>query len=126
MGSKLPTTKIADLITVLDPEPVITTTGRVLWASVEILYASESVTPRVSIRVPLPWSESDSEVQRQDMALRFARQLIDHACIAMGSAVPVSETPSGILQGTVLEGLSQELGLTAPTSKPLRKRGGAS
>lgn len=123
IGSKLPAAKIVDLVTQLESEPVTTAAGPVLWANVEILYTSESLTPRVSIRVPLPWSESDTEPQRKDLALRFARQLIDHACVAMGT--PAAEAPAGVADaGTVLEGLSQELGLVAPTTRPLRKRRG--
>jgi hypothetical protein len=54
------------------------------------------------------------------MALCFARQLIDHACVAMVPS-PADNDP-GILEGTVLEGLAQELGISEPKTKPSRKR----
>lgn len=96
----------------------------VLWANVEILYtAADTLSPRVCIRVPLPYAEAESEAQRHDLALRAARQLIDHACVSLG---PV-ETPTGesqeMTKDTVLEGLTQELGLTEPRTKPARKTG---
>jgi len=121
MPAKLPMTRIVDLETELDTLPVETSNGAILWANVEILYTSASLQPRVSIRVPLPWSETDTDTQRRDMALQFARQLIDHACVAIAPTAPVLEKRSGILEGTVLEGISQELGIAEPTAKPVKK-----
>ena len=119
MASKLPTTKIVELRTSLDTEPVMTTAGMILWATVEIVYATATANPTVVIQVPLPWSNGDTTTERRSMALRFARQLIDHACV---SIVP-SDEPS-VAGSTGLEGLTQELGLSAPTTKPRRSRAG--
>ena len=121
MNAQLPTAKIVDLTTTLDARPKLTASGVVLWASVELVYASPGASPKVTIRVPLPWSPEESEAERSHLALRAARQLIDHACAAMTSAQ--SETPPGILEGTILEGLSQELGISQPTTRPARKAG---
>jgi len=102
MASKLPPTKIVELRTSLDAEPVITPDEKVLWATVEIVYASANSNPSVLIQVPLPWSESDTHSERRSMALRFARQLIDHACaIVLGDEQFTTSS-------TDFEGLTQE------------------
>jgi hypothetical protein len=121
MNAQLPTAKIVDLTTTLDARPKLTASGVVLWASVELVYASPGASPKVTIRVPLPWSPEESEAERSHLALRAARQLIDHACVAMTPAA--SETAPGMLEGTILEGLSQELGISQPTTRLARKAG---
>jgi len=114
MAPTLAPSRITELRTVLDAEPVITTAGAIIWAKVDISYSCGAANPSVTIRVPLSWSKSDTDTERRDMALRFARQLIDHACAAMVPPIDV-QTP-------VFEGLAQELGLSDPTTKPPRKR----
>lgn len=114
MAEKLPAAKISDLTVELDASPVATSLGEVVWATVAITYASGGVEPTLAIRVPVPWSEPDKERE----ALRRARRLIDHACTFPGLTETSPETP----QGTALEGLTQELGITAPTTQPATTR----
>jgi hypothetical protein len=114
MAEKLPTAKISDLTVEVDPVSVDTSLGEVAWATVAITYVSGGVEPTLAIRVPVPAEEADKERE----ALRRARQLIDHACTFPGLAQPVSAP--GILEDTVLEGVTQELGITPPATRPGR------
>jgi len=109
--------KIVDLRTLLDPDLTLASGCPVRWAEVEILYASGQFRPAVSIRIPVPWKETDTDDELRAFALRIARQLIDHACVALGD-----QPNAGVLEGTVLEGISQELGLSSPRTQPVRKR----
>lgn len=118
MIAKLPTAKIIDLRAVLAKEPVVTTAGPILWATVEIKYSCATADPSVSIRVPIPWSAGETDLECRDKALRFARQLIDQACVAM--QLTVTETNSGTTTVPVFQGLAQELGLAAPATNPNR------
>jgi len=122
MASKPFAAKIVDLTTLLDPDLSLSPSGPVRWATVEILYAAEQFRPTVSIRIPVPWKKSDTDDELRSGALRFARQLIDHACVAMTPAAGAENSP-GVLEGTVLEGLSQELGISPPVTRPHRQRG---
>ncbi len=114
MAEKFPSVKISDLTVEIDSVPVETSLGEVAWATVAITYVSGGVEPTLAIRVPVPWSEADKERE----ALRRARQLIDHACTFPGLAQQVSSP--GILEGTALEGLAQELGISEPKTQPNR------
>ena len=113
MAEKLPATKISDLTVEIDSVPVDTSLGEVAWATVAITYVSGGVEPTLAIRMPVPWNEQDKERE----ALRCARRLIDHACTFAG----LTGTSPDMLQDTVLEGLTQELGITPPTTRPARR-----
>jgi hypothetical protein len=113
MAEKLPTAKISDLTVEVDAIPVDTSAGEVAWATVSITYVSGALEPTLAIRVPVPWNEPDKERE----ALRLARRLIDHACTFPG----LTGTSPDMLQDTVLEGLTQELGFTPPTTRPTRR-----
>ena len=114
MAESQPAARISDLTVELDSVPVDTPLGEVVWATVAITYVSGGVEPSLAMRVPVPWSEPDKERE----ALRRARRLIDHACTFPG----LTGTSPDILQDTVLEGLTQELGITSPTSRPTRRQ----
>ncbi len=113
MEEKLPAAEISDLTVEVDSVPVETSLGEVAWATVAITYVSGGVEPTLAIRVPVPWAEPDKERE----ALLRARQLIDHACTSPGLARPSSP---GLLEGTMLEGLTQELGIAEPTRSTTR------
>ena len=122
MAPKPAAAKILDFETTLDVSPVPSADGEVIWADVRIEYILSDLKPTVTIRLPIPWREQDSPEERKAQALRFARQLIDHACLAAG--VPAANPVGGLATdderdvGTsALEGLAQELGLAAPTTK---------
>ena len=115
--------KIVDFETTFDVTPCATPVGDVIWADVRIDYELAGLTPRVTIRIPLPWNPNERPDERRARALRYARELIDHACGAAGvdrvaeaieNAVEMA-TPSG------LEGIGQELGLFRPRSSPGRQ-----
>jgi hypothetical protein len=113
MAEKFPPAKITDLTVEVDAVPVETTLGEVRWATVAITYVSGGVEPTLAIRVPVPAVEPDRERE----ALRRARQLIDHACTFSGLNVAQPATSPGMLEDTVLEGLSQELGISEPRTR---------
>jgi hypothetical protein len=129
MALKPSTAKITDFETSFDAMPVTSAEGEVIWADVRIDYILSGLTPTVTIRVPVPWNESDTPEERKSKALRCARQLNDHACRAagVGSAEtgiddsPVEEVIDAVTP-TALAGLAQELGLATPTAKPRRQR----
>jgi hypothetical protein len=113
MAEPPPRAKITDLTVDIDASPVDFMLGEVVWATVAITYASGDLEPTLAIRVPVPASERDA----RNEALRRARQLIDHARTTLPiTTAPGSHQP-GILKDTVLEGISQKLGLTEPTTK---------
>ena len=115
MAEKSLAAKISDLTVEVDATPVDTSLGEVAWATVAITYVSGGVEPTLAIRVPVPWDEKDKEGE----ALRRARRLIDHACTFPGlNAAP----GPGRLEGTLLEGVTQELGISPPTTKAARER----
>lgn len=112
---KLRSAKITDLGVRLADGAVESRFGPLVWADVTITYAmagGTDVAPAVRISVPIPFVPGDSEDQRRQSALRAARQLIDHACVASGLGLQaIQETPE------ILSGLAQELGLAAPTTR---------
>lgn len=110
MASKLPSAKISDLTVEIDASPVDTSMGEVAWATVAITYVSAGVEPTLAIRVPVPWSESDKKQE----ALRRARALIDHACASSGLNIAASPD---VFEEAPLDGLTQELGITPPSTK---------
>jgi hypothetical protein len=125
MVPKPATAKITDFETSFDAVPVSTPDGDVIWADVRIDYILSGLTPCVTIRVPVPWSERDTAEERKARALRCARQLIDHACRAAGvGAAEADVGETGIAEAldaatpTALEGIAQELGLAKPTAAP--------
>jgi hypothetical protein len=117
MAPKLPTAKIADLVTTVDNEVFSSSAGPVVWGTVEISYTSQGLKPLVVIKVPVPVVAAQSEVQRRAEALRRARKLIDHACVAI-EAEP--EQSPGIREA--LTGLAEELGVLPPTTAAKRAR----
>src|ERR1700754_1736637 len=84
MALKPSTAKITDFETSFDAVPVASAEGDVIWADVRVDYVLSGLTPTVTIRVPVPWSERDTSEERKSKALRCARHLIDHACRAAG------------------------------------------
>ena len=121
MATKPTAAKILDFETTLDVSPVPSADGEVIWADVRIEYILSDLKPTVTIRLPIPWREQDSPEERKAQALRFARQLIDHACLAAGvpAGNPVGLATDDERDGgpSALKGLAQELGLAAPTTK---------
>jgi hypothetical protein len=122
MDPKPAVAQILDFETTLDASPVQSADGEVIWADVRIEYLLSGLKPTVTIRLPIPWREQDAPQERRAQALRCARQLIDHACRAAG--VPAMEPVIGHYIDdpsevgiSALEGLAQELGLSAPTTK---------
>jgi hypothetical protein len=49
MALQLPSAHVTDLRTIIDGEPTVTNGGIIIWATVELLYASETVDPDVTI-----------------------------------------------------------------------------
>jgi hypothetical protein len=128
MTLKPSTAKITDFETSFDAVPVASVEGEVIWADVRIDYILSGLTPTVTIRVPVPWNERDTPEERKSNALRYARQLIDHACRAAGVGAaetgidsPVEDVLDAVTP-TALEGIAQELGVATPTAKPRRQR----
>lgn len=79
----------------------------------------------MTIRVPIPFIDGQSETERRGQALRCARQLIEHACRAAGVGPAESETEENPLEEAIdavapsaLQGIAQELGLAKPTRQP--------
>jgi hypothetical protein len=76
--------KIVDFETTFDATPCATAGGDIIWADVRIDYDLAGLTPRVTIRIPLPWDPSEGPDERRARALRCARELIDRACGGAG------------------------------------------
>lgn len=108
-AAKQPAARLTDLVTTIDSEITPSSAGPVVWATVDLCYASDGLEPRVSIRVPVPAFETQSDEQRRAEALRRARKLIDHACITMGPQPEVSQSAQ-----EVLVGLAEEIGFLSP------------
>jgi hypothetical protein len=115
MAPRLPNAKLVDLVTTLDTEVLQSDSGPVVWGTVDLTYASEGMEPRVSIKVPVPAYDTESDEQRRSETLRRARKLIHHACVTMEPEP--AETSQ--LQETLL-GLAEEPGLVAPATSPTR------
>ena len=119
MKIKPNTAKLVDMQTRLDREAVHTPIGPVQWATVRLNYALAGLSPSLTIRVPIALDKPQSETERANQALRNARLVIDHACHQYGiaseeaGAAPVGK---GSLP-EVLEGLTQELGITEPHTR---------
>ena len=124
MAPKPSSAKVVDLDTAFDAGPVESAEGPLIWATVRIVYTLEGLSPDIAIRVPIAWDEKETPDQRRAQALRAARELIDHACRAVAPAeVETVEDIIDAITPSSLEGIAQELGLAAPTSRPkLRRR----
>jgi hypothetical protein len=124
MPIKPASAKIVDLDTAFDAAPVQSAEGPLVWATVTMRYALQDLSPSVTVRVPVPCKEQESADQRRDHALRCARQLIEHACRAVGVPAPddVADEVLDAVVPTEMEGLAQELGLASPKTAPKRVR----
>jgi hypothetical protein len=125
MALTLANAKIINFDITFDAAPVRSVEGQVVWADVWIDYAVTGLVPTVTIRVPVPWNESDTRAERKDNALRCARELIGHACrtSAAGSdeaegAASFGMQPLGATTPPALEGLAQELAMAKATTQP--------
>lgn len=114
--------KVIDLSAAFDVGPEQSAEGPIVWATVRIVYSLQGLSPDIAIRVPVPWNAQDTQEQRYAQALRSARQLIEHACRAVG--VAPAEAGSDLIEDVVeaitpaaLEGVAQELGLASPSVK---------
>jgi len=116
MAPKLPDAKLTDLVTTVDSEVFASPAGPMAWATVDICYTAEGLEPKVTIKVPVPVVAAQSEAQQRAEALRRARKLIDHACVA------VQPQPETTDVAEMLEGLAEELGVLPPTAAPKRAR----
>ena len=126
MALKPATAKIVDLDTSVDVVPVQSREGPVVWATVKMEYTLAGLNPLVTICVPVPFKDGDTQDERRALALRCARQLIEHACRAAGVG-PADNEPEEALEAigeeiapSALEGIAQELGLAEPTRAPKR------
>lgn len=108
-AARQPAAKLVDLVTTVESEIIPSPAGPVVWATVDLCYASDGMDPRVSIKVPVPAFETQSDEQRRAEALRRARKLIDHACGAIAPPPQVSQSPQEILAG-----LAEEIGFLSP------------
>jgi hypothetical protein len=117
--------KVVDIETSLDAVPVETAVGPVLWATVRLDYVLAGMSPRLDIRVPIPYEAEQTDAERARQALRNARLLIDHACQSSGIQAEKSLNVTQIVEQlipTSVEGLAQELGLAKPATRPNRKK----
>jgi hypothetical protein len=116
--------KIIDLDAVVESVPVDTPEGPVVWAAIAIQYTLSGLSPGVTIRVPLSWKAGESDAAQRARALQSARLLIEHACRAAGVGPSTEDDgPADVLEALVppaLEGLTQELGLAPPATRPRR------
>ena len=121
--------KVVDLDAVVESVPVDTPEGPVVWAAISIHYTLSGLSPSVTIRVPLSWKAGESEAAQRGRALQSARLLIEHACRAAGVGPPSDdeeESPADMLEAVMpaaLQGLTQELGLASPATRPRRQKG---
>ncbi len=110
--------KLIDLQVTFDAQPVPIAFGEITWAVVDLSYSASGVGAEMTVRVPIEWDGNASDEAKRDLALRRARDLLDHACNAPGLArVSSSKMPPAEVTNP-LEGLAQELGLSEPTTKP--------
>lgn len=109
------TAKVTDIQVSWDAAAETTPDGPLFWATVEIHYALDGLTPTVSIRVPMPCVADVGSRACRLQALQGARSLLNHACGAPAFSAG-GDAP-------LLEGLAQELGLAPPTTRS-RRRGG--
>ena len=104
---------LTDLVTTIDSGTFISPSGPMSWGTVDICYASEGLEPKVIIKVPVPIMPGQSEAEQRNEALRRARKMLEHACVARGSQpAPVSDLAE------MLEELAEELGVRPPTAEP--------
>src|ERR1700684_4437172 len=90
-ASRTPAPKVTNLTASFDLVPVETGLGMVLWADVKVDYAWRQAAPSMVIRVPVPWEAGQTSSERYACALKLARQLIDHACVASEFAQTAGE-----------------------------------
>jgi hypothetical protein len=110
--------KLIDLQVNFDAQPLPIAFGEITWASVDLTYSASGVGAEMTIRVPLEWDGNASDDAKRDLALRRARDLLDHACNAPGLARAASSKMPPADVTSPLEGLAQELGLSEPTTSP--------
>jgi hypothetical protein len=112
---KLRSAKIVDLSVSFEETPVQFSSGSALWASVTVTYAVAGLLPSLRIHLPIIWNKGDTIEERKSLALRGARELIDHACVASGLGM---EAVAASPVADIINGLSQELGLAEPSTQP--------
>lgn len=110
--------KLIDLQVTFDAQPLPIAFGELMWAVVDLSYSSSGVGAEMTIRVPIEWDGDASEEAKRDIALRRARDLLDHACNAPGLARAASSKMAAGEIANPLEGLAQELGISEPSTKP--------
>jgi hypothetical protein len=110
--------KLLDLKVTFYAQPLPIALGEIAWAAVNLTYFANGVGAEMTIRVPVVWDGNASDDAKRDLALRRARDLLDHACNAPGLARAVSSKMPPAEISSPLEGLAQELGISEPTTKP--------
>lgn len=110
--------KLVDLQVTFDAPPLPIALGEISWAAVGLAYCANGIGAEMTIRVPIEWDGKASEEAKRNLALRRARDLLDHACNAPGLArAACSKMAPGEIANP-LQGLAQELGLSEPTTRP--------
>ena len=126
MGLIPAATTITELRTVLDRGPMPSAGGKVIWADISIDFALSGMCPNISVRVPVPWSDSDSSEGRKEYALRLAREFFERACGALPAPhSALSREDAQVAAETAMPGLAdfvRELGLTPSTDLPQGRR----
>lgn len=110
--------KLIDLQVTFDAQPLPIAFGEITWASVDLTYSASGVGAEMTVRVPIEWDGDASDDAKRDLALRRARDLLDHACNAPGLARAASSKMPPADVTSPLEGLAQELGLSEPITSP--------
>ena len=122
--------KVSEILVSYDAVPQQPGTAPVIWATVEILYSLEGMSPHIAIRLPFMCTDDVGSEACRAQAIGAARALLSHACGAPGLAGSAkTENPGSsadidqdreTIGRRAFEGITQELGLTKPTSKPVR------
>ena len=122
--------KVSEILVSYDAIPQQPSTASVIWATVEILYSLEGMSPHIAIRLPFTRTDDVGSEACRAQTMGAARALLSHACSAPGM-VGLGKTENRSFSADIdhdtepfrlhaLEGITQELGLTKPTSKPVR------
>jgi hypothetical protein len=80
--------KLIDLQVTFDAQPLPIAFGEITWASVDLTYSASGVGAEMTVRVPIEWDGNASDDAKRDLALRRARDLLDHACNAPAWPAP--------------------------------------
>jgi hypothetical protein len=125
MGLNPATANVTEVRVYCDRAVTVRSGASILWATVEIYYSLQGMTPDITIRLPVECKHVVGSDACRTKVLQSARALLKHIYSSVAMTSDGAMAGNGLVTDQIgkrersrLEGQSQEWGLATPTTKP--------